>query len=78
MCLCVSVCVRLCVCSLIAFNEPLAFVASVDEAAMVEFWDTDEFELPRTVAFESKLDTDLWEFLKVCVCVCVCVNGWCG
>ena len=39
-----------------------------------EFWDTDEFELPRTVAFESKLDTGLWEFLKVWVCVCLCVS----
>lgn len=49
----------------IAFNEPLNFVASFDSAAMVEFWDIETTDLPKTVSFDSKLDTDLWEFLKV-------------
>ncbi|CAG8532205.1 1349_t:CDS:10 [Cetraspora pellucida] len=40
-------------------------VVSADSSGMVEYWSPDEpFELPKTVSFEYKSDTDLYEFKK--------------
>lgn len=49
----------------IAFNERFHAVVSADARGMVECWDPDTLELPRGIAFDSKLDTDLYEFGKV-------------
>lgn len=42
-------------------------VVSVDTAGMIEYWSADpEYQFPKdVVAFESKLDTDLFVFAKV-------------
>lgn len=41
-------------------------VISADEIGMIEYWcgAKKEFQTPDNVAFESKLDTDLFEFVK--------------
>ena len=41
-------------------------VVSVDEIGMIEYWSgtKKEFQTPTCVNFESKLDTDLFEFVK--------------
>lgn len=49
----------------IKFNEVYGTVVSADARGMVEYWDPLTLELPTSVAFESKLDTDLYEFGKV-------------
>ena len=42
------------------------FVISADTRGIIEYWDTESFELPgrRSVAFERKTDTDLYELCK--------------
>ncbi len=42
-------------------------VVSVDAAGMLEYWSgaANDFEFPKNVHFESKLDTDLYTFAKV-------------
>lgn len=39
---------------------------SVDSAGILEYWTgiKNEFKFPKCVAFDSKLDTDLFEFVK--------------
>ncbi|CAG8473353.1 10592_t:CDS:10, partial [Cetraspora pellucida] len=50
---------------LMAYNEAYHCVVSADSSGMVEYWSPDEpFELPKTVSFEYKSDTDLYEFKK--------------
>ncbi|CAG8504844.1 42642_t:CDS:10 [Gigaspora margarita] len=50
---------------LMAYNEAYHCVVSADSSGMVEYWSPDEpFELPKTVLFEYKSDTDLYEFKK--------------
>ncbi|CAG8599667.1 27760_t:CDS:10, partial [Racocetra persica] len=40
-------------------------VVSIDSSGMIEYWSPDEpFDLPKTVSFEYKSDTDLYEFKK--------------
>lgn len=40
-------------------------VLSADAAGMVECWSGSTHSFPKTMQFESKLDTDLYEFIKV-------------
>eukprot|EP00124_Ichthyophonus_hoferi_P005140 Ihof_evm1s678 gene=Ihof_evmTU1s678 len=50
---------------LIRFNEPLGLVISLDQAGMLEYWSASDYTFPKEkVTYESKLDTDLWEFVK--------------
>ncbi|KAI9488051.1 peptidyl-prolyl cis-trans isomerase cyp15 [Zychaea mexicana] len=50
---------------LIAFNWQFNCVVSVDTQGMVEYWSPeDPFDLPKSVAFELKSETDLYEFRK--------------
>ncbi|CAG8579835.1 474_t:CDS:10 [Paraglomus brasilianum] len=47
------------------YNDRFHCVVSADSSGMMEYWDPEEpFELPKTVAFEYKSDTDLYEFKK--------------
>jgi peptidylprolyl isomerase domain and WD repeat-containing protein 1 len=48
------------------FSPQLNIVVSSDEAGMVEFWSgaSTEYKFPRNVNFESKVETDLYEFAK--------------
>lgn len=42
---------------------------SVDSSGMLEYWtgSKHEYQFPRSVCWEYKTDTDLYEFAKVCI-----------
>jgi hypothetical protein len=48
------------------YNPVFEVALSVDRAGILEYWTgpKTEFKFPRCVLFESKLDTDLFEFAK--------------
>ncbi|KAL0869555.1 hypothetical protein ABMA27_005821 [Loxostege sticticalis] len=50
----------------IKYNAVFETAVSVDKAGIVEYWTgpKHEFKFPKTVNFESKLDTDLFDFVK--------------
>ncbi|XP_041985082.1 peptidylprolyl isomerase domain and WD repeat-containing protein 1 [Aricia agestis] len=50
----------------IKYNPVFEAAVSVDKAGIVEYWTgpKHEYQFPRNVKFESKLDTDLFEFVK--------------
>ncbi|XP_075981661.1 peptidylprolyl isomerase domain and WD repeat-containing protein 1 [Anticarsia gemmatalis] len=50
----------------IKYNPVFETAVSVDKAGIVEYWTgaKHEFKFPRIVNFESKLDTDLYDFVK--------------
>ncbi|XP_043225175.1 peptidylprolyl isomerase domain and WD repeat-containing protein 1-like isoform X2 [Amphibalanus amphitrite] len=51
---------------LIQYNVPFHAAVSADEAGMIEYWTgpKHDYQYPRNVRFESKLDTDLFEFAR--------------
>uniref|UniRef100_A0A8D9DXJ5 peptidylprolyl isomerase n=1 Tax=Cacopsylla melanoneura TaxID=428564 RepID=A0A8D9DXJ5_9HEMI len=51
---------------LIKFNPVHQVVVSVDKAGILEYWSgyKKQFQFPKCVHFDSKLDTDLFEFAK--------------
>ncbi|KNC80761.1 hypothetical protein SARC_06888 [Sphaeroforma arctica JP610] len=51
---------------LMALNQRLGVVVSVDRAGMVEYWsNSGAYTFPeKAVSFDSKMDTDLYEFIK--------------
>ncbi len=48
------------------FNPVFETVVSVDESGILEYWTGSKYDykFPKKVKFESKLDTDLYEFFK--------------
>lgn len=48
------------------YNHVFDVVISADEGGMIEYWrgPKADYSVPKNVAFESKLDTDLYEFAK--------------
>lgn len=48
----------------IRFNEPFSTVISVDNSGMIEYWDTDTYEIPKNVKFEYKSETSLYELVQ--------------
>ncbi|XP_063830865.1 peptidylprolyl isomerase domain and WD repeat-containing protein 1 [Ostrinia nubilalis] len=50
----------------IKYNSVFETAVSVDKAGIVEYWTgpRHEFKFPKNVNFESKLDTDLFDFVK--------------
>lgn len=48
------------------YNPVFEVALSVDQAGILEYWTgpKTEYKFPRCVLFESKLDTDLFEFAK--------------
>ncbi|XP_044020804.1 peptidylprolyl isomerase domain and WD repeat-containing protein 1 isoform X1 [Aphidius gifuensis] len=48
------------------FNPIYETCISIDKAGIIEYWTTPkhEYKFPKIVKFESKLDTDLFEFVK--------------
>ncbi len=42
-------------------------MVSADKSGMIEYWTGPKYDyiFPKNVRFESKLDTDLFEFMKV-------------
>ncbi|CAJ0960284.1 unnamed protein product, partial [Mesorhabditis belari] len=52
---------------LIEYNHQLDLAISADDSGMIEYWcgKKNEFQFPSFVKFESKMDTDLYEFLKI-------------
>lgn len=48
------------------FNPIYETCISIDKAGIIEYWTTPkhEYKFPKMVKFESKLDTDLFEFVK--------------
>lgn len=51
---------------LIAYNPTFETAVSVDKAGIIEYWTgpKHEYKFPKKVQFESKLDTDLYDFVK--------------
>lgn len=51
---------------LIKYNAVFEAILSVDTKGMIEYWTGSkfEYEFPKTVQFDSKLDTDLFLFAK--------------
>src|SRR5665811_577441 len=52
--------------SIIRYNPVYDIVISVDTTGMIEYWTghKSDFQFPKNLKFESKLDTDLFEFAK--------------
>lgn len=52
--------------SLVQFNTTYQVAVSVDRAGILEYWSgyKGQFQFPKCTGFESKLDTDLFEFAK--------------
>ncbi|XP_022184838.2 peptidylprolyl isomerase domain and WD repeat-containing protein 1 [Nilaparvata lugens] len=52
--------------AIIKFNPVFEVTISVDQAGILEYWSgyRKEFKFPKCVKFDSKLDTDLFEFAK--------------
>jgi len=52
--------------SIIIYCAAFDIAISADEGGMIEFWSghTNDYSFPRSVKFESKVDTDLYEFAK--------------
>ena len=48
------------------YNAAFDVVISADQGGMIEYWSgpKGDYEMPKNVQFESKLDTDLYEFAK--------------
>ncbi|KAG7164943.1 Peptidylprolyl isomerase domain and WD repeat-containing protein 1-like [Homarus americanus] len=66
--------------TIIKYNVSYDIVISVDEIGMIEYWcgTKNEFQTPNCVNFKSKLDTDLFEFVKhktVPRCMAISPNG---
>jgi peptidylprolyl isomerase domain and WD repeat-containing protein 1 len=51
---------------LFSYNPTFDVAISADKSGMVEYWSGlgNDYEFPKNVMFESKLDTDLFEFAK--------------
>lgn len=53
---------------------------SVDKKGFIQYWSTEDYELPKNIAFKMYSNTDLYEFAKVfsvfsflfCLCGCQC------
>ena len=65
-----SVChtVSCCVCCLsLQYNAKYDTVVSGDGMGIIEYWTgpSQQYKFPESVSFESKMDTDLYEFAKV-------------
>ena len=54
----------------IQYNSVYDVAISGDRAGLVEYWagPSGNYAFPKNVLFEQKLDTDLYEFVKVCTC----------
>lgn len=52
--------------TLIKYNPVFEIAVSSDKMGMLEYWSgpRNDYEFPKNVAFESKMDTDLYEFAK--------------
>lgn len=52
--------------AIIKYNTAFEVAVSVDSAGILEYWTgmKNEFKFPKSVTFDSKLDTDLFEFVK--------------
>jgi len=52
--------------SCISFSPQADIVISADESGMVEYWTgaSTDYALPKNISFESKVETDLYEFCK--------------
>jgi peptidylprolyl isomerase domain and WD repeat-containing protein 1 len=66
--------------SVIRYNPIYDCTLSIDTSGMVEYWSghKSDFQFPRNLKFESKLDTDLFQFVKEKVkvhTVCLSPNG---
>jgi len=66
--------------TIIKFNLVYDVVISVDELGMIEYWcgPKNDYKTPEYVDFDSKLDTDLFEFVKnktICKSLAVSPNG---
>ena len=48
------------------YNAAFDVVVSADQGGMIEYWSgpKGDYQMPKNVDFESKLDTDLYEFAK--------------
>lgn len=56
--------------TVITYNPVYETAVSVDKAGIIEYWTgpKNEYKFPRKVQFESKLDTDLFDFVKNKTC----------
>ncbi|XP_004924238.1 peptidylprolyl isomerase domain and WD repeat-containing protein 1 isoform X1 [Bombyx mori] len=56
--------------AVIKYNPVFETAVSVDKAGIVEYWTgpKHEYNFPKTVRFQSKLDTDLYDFVKNKTC----------
>lgn len=52
---------------LIKFNWVYDVIVSTDKNGMVEYWSgpNNDYKFPKNVLYESKMETDLYEFVKV-------------
>lgn len=53
-------------CYLFQYNAAFSVVVSADKTGIMEYWTgpKTDYKFPKTVKFESKLDTDLFDFVK--------------
>lgn len=53
--------------SLLQYNPVYEVAVSVDKAGMLEYWTgpKTDYKFPKRIGFDSKMDTDLYDFMKV-------------
>jgi len=66
--------------AIVKFNQLCDSIISVDKIGMIEYWTGHKFDykFPKNLHFESKLDTDLFEFVKDKIIIhslCLSPNG---
>jgi peptidylprolyl isomerase domain and WD repeat-containing protein 1 len=66
--------------TIIRYNPVYDAIISADNKGIIEYWTgpKNDYQLPRSVRFDSKLDTDLFEFVKdklVIHSICLSPNG---
>lgn len=51
------------------FNSIFDVIVSTDKSGMIEYWTgpNNDYKFPKNVNFESKMDTDLYEYAKVII-----------
>lgn len=49
------------------YNHHYDVVISADSNGILEYWSGTTHSFPKNISFSSKLDTDLYEFIKVSV-----------
>ena len=49
------------------FNSKYNVIISIDDSGIIEYWSSSTFEFPKNLKFQFKIDTDLFDLIKVII-----------